>query len=149
MEDDIRKALINKNIGYLCSKYNLYPFQAEKLSFFYTRVSSKDYRDSIVKKIILHEYCTVAEINMTAKRICEEALIKGGEEAVNFLCDECGYSMEEAIDFVNRYNYENRALDSMLDMEIDIAIPNKNIIMNSMINEIIPRFLDDQKQKTM
>ena len=147
MNMEIVSALINEDYDYLINNYNLLPFQAKELVFFYKRFNSMYHRDLLVKKIENGDFSREDEIYNMAKKYCSKVMSYGDKKSINFLQEKCGYTLEDANRFVSTYMSESKALDDMLSMEVDVS--NVNIRMNDMIDCIVQLFLDSQKVRKM
>ena len=147
MKDDVRNALMVKDIDYLCEKYSLLPFQASVLSYGYNKSDRDNYKEYVINKIISGKCAEEKDQETMAKNYCSQLLLLANSNTFDFLCNICGFTLEHAKRFVETFIREKRAEKEMLDMEVDSS--NINIRINQMLDDIVSIFIASQKQKKL
>ena len=148
MTEELVELLINGDKDKLCEAYDVLPFQADMLELNYKNINSLQSRAELIKKIIGKYYSLESVKNSMAKTYLEKALLLAKDHGKLILESKCGLSEQESDDFIREYLQSDGYVNEMLSAEVDVS--NTNILMNVMIQKIIPPFLESQaKPKVM
>lgn len=147
MREEVIGMLINGDKDALCSSFELLPFQADILEFYYKNINSMHNRNLLVNQILTRYYSSDELKNSMAKSYIQKTILFSKDNGKSFLMSKCGLSDEESSTFIKEYLQYNKGVDEMLSAELDVS--NTNILMNEMINKILPIFLESQTQKKL
>ena len=147
MEYELVGLLMNKDYDTICSTYRLYNFQAQMLCYMYESTNIDSLKSRIIEHILDGSYSSEDKVRGMFKSFIDKAIRCSKDNGFNILVEKCKLSEIDATSFITNYTIANRNLDEMLSAELEVS--NTNIKMNEMINEIMPAFLDSEKEKKL